>query len=129
MARVMALNLRVPTEWDFLTYWFGARVAARGLNFYDPAIYQSQPLPIAHPTYGFVTEILQVGYAYPPTSMLLMLPLGWFEYSTAFAIWYAVTTLALGTAIAILWRMFFPRGTAADLTVLVGLAFLFKPTF
>jgi hypothetical protein len=29
------------------TFWLGARVAAQGLDFYDPLVYPAQPLPLA----------------------------------------------------------------------------------
>ena len=129
IVRLVAQRLTVPTEWDFMSFWLGARVAAQGLNFYDPAIYRSQPLPVTQLTQGFQDEIINVGYAYPPTTMLLMLPLGWFDYFTAFAIWYAVTFTAMAVALWLLWRTLFPLRRPTDLAVIVTLALLFKPTF
>jgi hypothetical protein len=126
LAKLVSLRLSVPTEWDFLTFWLGARVAAQHLNFYDPAIYQAQALPL-HPSHGFVLEILQVGYAYPPTSMLLMLPLGWFSYSIAYAWWYAASFAALGVALTVLWRSVV-RGGSMGWALTAALVLAFRPS-
>jgi hypothetical protein len=120
MGQLLALRLRIPTEWDFLPFWVGASAAARHLNFYDPAVYQRMPLPL-QPSREFVEEILRVGYAYPPTSMLLMLPIGWFSYSTAYALWGIASLVALAAAILVLWRHV-TAGGAMDLAVVTTLA-------
>jgi hypothetical protein len=120
LVQLVAQRIAVPTEWDFLTFWDGARAAAHHLNFYDPAVYQRLTEPL-RPDPGFVKEILHVGYAYPPTSMLLMLPIGWFSYSTAYLLWDIASLVALVLAIVVLWRGV-TTGGAMNLALVIALA-------
>jgi hypothetical protein len=120
LGRLVVLRLTVPNEWDYLAFWECARVATRHQNFYDPSLYQNFPLPL-QPSAGYLKEIHQVGYGYPPTSMLLMFPFGWFSYSTAYALWDAASFVALALALVVLWRRV-TSGGAIELALVITLA-------
>jgi hypothetical protein len=72
--RIMHSNIAHPPEWDFLGFWIGGRLAVQGLNFYEPENYEqvAQHLSLSD---EFAQEITEVGFWYPPPSMLLFVPL------------------------------------------------------
>jgi hypothetical protein len=116
-ARVVGIvgrNLADLPEWDYLGFWLHARTAVLGQSFYDPANAQILALPHdASP--DFMEEILVVGFWYPPPSMFLFLPLGWFEPRQALPWWYAFQASALVLVVFLLWRIFFARGGRVEL--------------
>jgi hypothetical protein len=99
--RTMVSNLAYPapgsggSEWDFLAFWIDGRAGVSGRDFYDPSSYHVLSLPFV-PSAAFRASILDVGFRYPPSTMLLFAPLGWLDYSTAYALWDVATLLALG---------------------------------
>ncbi|HYD50316.1 MAG TPA: hypothetical protein VEB21_18305, partial [Terriglobales bacterium] len=86
LARTVA-NIRQPPEWDMLAFWlFGA--AARQGNFYDPshlhavaATLPSAGIVLTDPL--FVQDVLDVGFPYPPPTMLLFAGLGYLDPHSA----------------------------------------------
>ena len=107
-------NLDVVREWDFLGFWLHARTALRGADFYDPgnAAESAAALSVSS---DFRREIIDTGFWYPPPSMFLFLPLGWFDPETALVLWYGFNILVMATDVLLLWRIFFPRGSVAEL--------------
>lgn len=104
---LVVFNTLAPREWDFLAFWVPARAAALGFNFYEPA---SLHVAASTATYspGFVQQILDVGFWYPPVTMLLFLPLGYLTPPIAGAWWGAVNLFFLAGAIVVLARLFRP---------------------
>ena len=114
-------NIREPQEWDFLGFWLHAHTAVDGHNFYDP----QQAAALASPfsvSSEFRKEIIDTGFWYPPPSMFLFLPLGWFDLRTAQALWYVMHAGILAFDVLLLWRIFFPRGSAIELAACATLA-------
>jgi Glycosyltransferase family 87 len=108
----MLRNLAYPTpgsgrsEWDFLAFWIDGRVAASGLDFYDPSSYRALALP-CEPSARFRRSIIDVGFRYPPVTMLLFAPLSWFGYSTAYALWDGATLLAIAVCAWVIQGLWF----------------------
>ena len=77
-------NFQEPHEWDFLCWYLDGSVAANGLNFYQPTSYQttinSLVLPYA-PSKAFISNIVDVGFKYPPPSMFYLITLGYLSYN------------------------------------------------
>lgn len=94
-----------PPEWDFLGFWIGGNVAVQGENFYQPENHQSIQLPY-EPSEDFRTEIIDVGFWYPPFTIFLFLPLGLFELSNAYLIWQIFLFMAALACIYGIWRLF-----------------------
>ena len=101
-------NWRTPHTWDFLAFYVDGAVGASGLNFYDPRSYQlifpQLQTPVT-PDVGFVEEVVDVGFKYPPVTMLLLAPLGYLDFHSAHAVWLgfvALTTVAAGLAVSAL---------------------------
>lgn len=104
-AVVIVQNLIQPPEWDFLVFWLDGQVGAQGLNFYDPAHYQTVTLPMAV-RHEFEDAVVNVGFRYPPQSMFLFLPLGLFDIRLAMAFWYMVHATVLALTVVLLWQNF-----------------------
>lgn len=125
----VSYNLRFAPEWDFRGFWLHARSAVEGRNFYDPETLQQAT---AHMTLTdeFRTEIVDVGFWYPPPSMFFLFPLGWFETPTAaLEFWYVVQVATLALAIFLMWRLFLPGSGAVGLVACVVLAITCHGTF
>lgn len=117
-------NLVHIFEWDFVGFWLHARTAVLGLSFYDP--HNAQQLAATMQlSESFHREIVDVGFWYPPPSIFLFWPLGWFELPTALALWSAFLVAVMVASILLLWRGFFARGSVVELlgcATLVGAA-------
>jgi hypothetical protein len=116
-------NLRRIPEWDFLGFWLHARTAVAGRSFYDPRSAQEwvSTLSVSR---AFRREIVDVGFWYPPPSMFLFWPLGWFDRPAALALWYAFHVVVLGVDVVLLWKIFFPRGKSVELAACAALVCL-----
>jgi hypothetical protein len=100
---ILFRNLQHPPMWDYLCFWLDGQVASRGLNFYEPINYHAVPLPFP-PGPTFTAEILDVGFKYPPASMMLFMPLGWFDFRSGMIVWYTIQCSALAICIVLLWK-------------------------
>jgi hypothetical protein len=88
-----------PLGEDFINFWAGAALAARGL---------------AHRVYDFgachAFQVAQVGhaiqlyhYSYPPTMMLVSLPLAWMPYPVAWVVWSVAGLAAFAATTRAIW--------------------------
>lgn len=115
-------NLDEVPEWDFMGFWLHARSAVAGLNFYDARTLGAATGAMKI-SWEFRTEIVRVGFWYPPPSMFFFLPLGWFDSAErALVFWYAVQIVVLGAAVVLAWKLLFPEGGAVELAGCVTLA-------
>jgi len=89
VATTIASSITNLHEWDFLDFYISSSLAARGLDFYEPANFSLVPIPL-EPSPEFVEEVMQVGSKYPPPSLLFFLPFGFLPYRSALGLWYAV---------------------------------------
>ena len=104
---VIAANLRHTQEFDFMAFWIWGRVAAQGRDLYDLANYPEfmREFPL---TEAFRQEAIATGFLYPPQTMLLFAPLGFFGVKTALTLWYGLHVAALIANIVLIGRVFFP---------------------
>lgn len=112
-----------PPMWDFDAFWVAARVAVSGRNYYDPAALHALAAPV-HKDAEFVAEILNVGYWYPPPSILLIAPFGLLDRAAAGMLWIASVSAALAASILLLWRAFLRGLGVAGLAVAALLLFV-----
>ncbi|MGH9956344.1 MAG: glycosyltransferase family 87 protein, partial [Pyrinomonadaceae bacterium] len=88
--------------WDFLVFYVDGSVAIRGLNVYDPANYElvfnQLSIPF-EPTPGFVEDALNVGFLYPPPTLLLFAWLGLLPFDAAQVLWYVLVLAGGGLVI------------------------------
>ena len=99
-------NIAQPPEWDFLCFWLSGKVAAQGLNFYEPEHARQLAQALFTPSLDFTHEILDVGFWYPPPSIFLFLPLGWFDPQTAISLWSIFHLSLLIGCVFWLWKFF-----------------------
>lgn len=126
-AFIMYRNINKPPIWDFLTFWLNGQVAVRGLDFYEPESYQMISLPIS-PGDAFTSEILEVGFWYPPPTMFLFLPLGFFDIQIAMILWYIAHCIVLALDIGLLWKIFLGRTGLIGVVLVIALVIVLGGT-
>jgi hypothetical protein len=127
-SRQIALAAADPPEWDFSSFWIAGRVAAAGRDFYHPGHFDELMGPLdASPE--FRAEILNVGFWYPPPTMLLLLPIGGLDVAPAARLWYAINGLAIAADVALVWWLFLRSMGWTGLALSAGLVSLMPGTF
>jgi|GEM_PF-1470353 len=122
--------VRHPPLLDFIAFWIFGTAAVHFHIVYDgAALRAAAALPALAqtiPHYAisiFTEEILDPGMVYPPPSVLLFYPLGYFQnvHHAALA-WWLFNDLALFTLIVVVWRQYFTQtgGLPASLVVVAG---------
>ena len=96
-------------EWDFLAFYVYGKLGAEGLPIYDPASF-NHFMPFLDLPNGvsafFNASVLSVGFVYPPTTMLLLAPIGYLDLSTAVHIWKAFILITLLTDIVLIYYIY-----------------------
>jgi hypothetical protein len=121
-------NIARPPEWDFGALWLDGRVGAFGLNFYDPQSYRQIADTLSF-SQDFRQEIVEVGFRYPPMTMLLLAPFGWLDMHNSIVIWMTVQVIALIADIFLIRKLFFERDGLAGLAWSAALVLLLGATF
>jgi hypothetical protein len=89
-----------PPEWDFKLFYTYGRTLQAGLNPYD-----SENLRIMveslHPSDELLEELY---FFYPPPTIFLFAPLGWFTLREASVFWYGISGLAFSLSILLMWK-------------------------
>jgi hypothetical protein len=93
---MLVSTFTIPREWDFLAFYFFGKVAAAGLPLYDPASFHSiaQDLGVQVSPW-FATEVLDVGFPYPPPTVFLFMPLAALDLAPARDAWYGFVALTI----------------------------------
>ena len=121
---VIQSNVSTVPEWDFHFFWAYGRVAVEGLNPYIPSNLVHALAPI-NPSQPLLAELF---YFYPPPTLFLYLPLGWFDVNNAYIVWYGIIISVLIADIYLIWKIFISRQTRVMLLCLSALVLIFKPT-
>lgn len=98
-------------EWDFMAFYLFAHSGLSGSNFYDPELYHSLFHALNLDTLvstSFVRDIVDVGFWYPPPTMLLFMPLAWFDLKTGFFLWQSIIILFLIADIVLVIKILKP---------------------
>lgn len=91
---------------DFFQEWYSARCWWEGRSVYGSLRPAAQRfLGVGHDPADNMLEV----NAHPPSAILLVLPFGLMDFPTAFAVWNALSLLALVVSAAILYRGLRPR--------------------
>ncbi|KVA30718.1 hypothetical protein WI44_11360 [Burkholderia cepacia] len=122
----------VPLSEDFSAIWSAAWLAAHGRAadvWHFSALFTIQQLAVP----GMNLEDGMLLWLYPPSMLLLVLPLGWLPYTPAVVLWLGVTYVLF----AVVMQVTVQRGTAwlcalafpaAFITVVIGQTSLFTAT-
>ena len=117
-------NFEKPHEWDFLCWYLDGHVAVSGLNFYEPKSYQEvfKQIQVPYkPSDGFISEIVNVGFKYPPPTMIYLVPLGFFNYFNSHLMWTVFNILLMIANIYLFWEIFFNKKSFKDLLLIIPL--------
>jgi hypothetical protein len=127
MLRQVHVTIDTLPEWHIRAFWLYGRTAVTGGNFYLPEALQRtwQNAP-ASP--AFTREILEVGFPYPPATMLLLAPLGHLTLRQAAWVWQGVSVASVLATIVLLRRAFLPGSGAFGLAVTTALVLGFTAT-
>jgi len=127
IASAYAHNVTHLAQWDYLCFWLYGQTLAHHLDPYGPHSLRALPLP--QPVDAeFSRDVLSVGIPYPPWSLVLFRPLGFFSDPHQGAmLWCAVEFAALLAAVVVIsrWRSLTWNGAAA----VAALVFLLPPSF
>ena len=120
-----------PQIWDFTCFYLWGKAAAGGYDFYKPeslhAVYNSLHLP-AMSYEGFVDEIVNVGFFYPPPSILYFAPLGYMSYNTALISWTVLNMFFVVASIYLIYSLFFKAYKLNGLLLVAILFFILRPS-
>jgi hypothetical protein len=122
-AQIMRANVALPPKWDFVLFWLYGRVAVQGLNFYEP----EHALKLAE-QHQLSVDPIGTWFLYPPQTMLLFAPLGWFDVRTAHLLWYILTIGVLALDIVLLWKIFLRESGWPGLMLTAALVLTLKAT-
>lgn len=104
IALTMQHQLESRPEWDFSWFWVYGQVAIQGLNFIDPTHVRE----VAH-SLNYSTEFInELDFPYLPPTIFLFAWLGYFQFKTAYGLWYILHSIFLILDIVLLRRIFFP---------------------
>ncbi|MEO8416364.1 MAG: glycosyltransferase family 87 protein [Ginsengibacter sp.] len=119
-----------PQVWDFTAFYLFGKVAASGYNFYLPANFQivfaSLPLPLLDYS-GLIQVAVNVGFPYPPTTILLFAPLGFLSYQTAMICWTTFLILLAIGCVYLIYDLFLKKYKLNGLMLAAILFFLLLP--
>ena len=126
----VAWSIRNFAVWDFVPFYLYGKVGVSGLNYYLPAsfhsVFDTLRLPALNDSL-FVREIVDVGFLYPPPTILLFSPLGMLPYRTALILWTAVNiAFALG-CVYLLYDPFLRKYGINGLLLAAALFLLLSP--
>lgn len=94
-----------PRATDFNCFWSGARIVLDGGDPYDPATWAAATSANVVDVFGTRREShCPIGYGYPLTTAIALIPLGALPIGIAIVIWQAAFILGLGVGLALLAR-------------------------
>jgi hypothetical protein len=119
-----------PKVWDFTAFYLYGKVAASGHNFYQPEyfhqVYHTLQLPGSF--YDQLSkEVLDVGFPYPPPTILYFAPLGFLSYDTALVCWSIFNLFFAAGCIYLVYDQFFRADKLNGLILVASLFLLFPP--
>ena len=119
-----------PRVWDFTAFYLYGRVAASGYNFYLPENFQivsdSLSLPFqASELTDFIEAVVEVGFPYPPPTILYVMPLGFLSYKTALIVWTLFLLFFLFGCIYIISNFLFKENKLNGLILVAILIIIF----
>ena len=127
-AEIYRLNTTEP--WDFPCFYLYGKVADAGLNFYSPENFHQVYSTIHFPPSFYTelkSEVLDVGFPYPPPTILYFVPLGFMSYHSALIWWTAVNLCFVAGCIYLIYDQFFRKDKLNGLILITSLFFLFPP--
>jgi hypothetical protein len=126
--QIMRDRVKQPPVWDFRVFWMYGQLLRQGANVYQPSEYQRFE-NIFENNQQFTEAVLNVGATYPPQSMLLFLPLGFWDIHAAYRFWYAFQSACLLLSIELLRRLFLAECGVWGVALVAFLIFSLQSTW
>ena len=118
-----------PEIWDFTAFYLYGKVAALGYNFYSPEnfhlVFNSLSLPSDE---GFMVSVVNVGFPYPPPTILYFIPLGYLSFRAALTVWTIFNFIFVFGCIYLIYELFFKTFKLNGLFLVSILFFIFLPS-
>lgn len=116
--------------WDFTSWYLWGKLAAQGYNFYLPensqTVFNTLVLPDANFD-NFIDAIVNVGFLYPPPTMLYFFSLGFMSYDSALIVWTLFILVFLGGCIYVVYCSFLKESKLKGF-LLVTILFFINPS-
>lgn len=94
-----------PGVWDFLCFFVDGKVITAGLNPYSPESYReifpTLQIPVDEDR-GFIQGVINVGFKYPPPTLLLVAPFGLLDFQAGLMTWVLMIVALPGLLCAFL---------------------------
>jgi hypothetical protein len=122
-----------PQVWDFTAFYLNGKVAAQGYNFYVPENFQTvlntleipfQPAELG----GFMNEVVNVGFPYPPPTILYFMPLGYLSFTSALFVWTMFNLIVVVACIYLIYDLFLKSYRLNGLFLVSILFFILGPS-
>lgn len=122
-----------PGIWDFTAFYLWGKTAALDYNYYLPENLAIVNSSIRYPfsrleMYEFYDYIVNVGFLYPPQTILLFLPLGYFSFKTSLVLWTIFNSLFVVGCIYLIFDIFFKNSKINGILLVSILLFSLKPS-
>lgn len=122
-----------PQVWDFTCFYLYGKVAALGYNFYSPenfqAIFKSIDIPFQQSELGgFINEVVNVGFPYPPPTILYFMPLGYLSFKSALFVWTIFNIIIVISCIYLIYDLFLKSYRLNGLFLVSILFFILGPS-
>lgn len=121
-----------PEVWDYTAFFLYGKVAASGYNFYLPEnfqiVFNSLHLPFTD-FQGFVEEVVNVGFPYPPPTMFYFIPLGYLSFETAKVVWTIFNLIFVVGSVYLIFDLFFKPYKLNGLILVCSLLLIFWQSF
>lgn len=115
--------------WDFPCFYLNGKVAVSGLNFYEPQSFYAAYKTIGFPSYFYqelAPGVLDVGFPYPPPTILYFAPLGLLSYNTALISWTIFNLCFVCGCLYLIFDQFLKSEKLNGLILTASLFFLFS---
>jgi hypothetical protein len=127
-----AINRMITPEiWDFTCFYLYGKVAVGGYDFYQPAnfhlVFNSLHLPFLDYK-EFIDEVVNVGFPYPPQTILYFAPLGLFDYKVGLVLWTLLNLFFAFGCIYQIYKQFFKEDKLNGFILLCSLFFILTPS-
>lgn len=116
--------------WDFSVFYLNGKVAAAGLNFYEPQNFYNIYKTLGYPASFYkelAPEVLNVAFVYPPPTMLYFVPLSFLSYNAALVSWTIFNLCFAFGCIYLIYDQFLKSEKLNGLILAASLFFLFSP--
>ncbi len=102
--------LTIP-QWDYIAFYLYSLAGHSGGSFYDPELFReiffnNKLELLTSPV--FFEAVVDVGFPYPPPTMIILYPLGWLDLETSYYIWQSLLIIFMIAGIYLMLDIFSP---------------------